>query len=866
MANSKNTIQNIPLNGELCMNSLKTEVKQFNGFNEKNSTVYGGTLSPIYKKTTELFDKDNSYTVYNSQGVPYTLVYDTSSGSPMVRLYVNNTFKAGVPACLEKTEKLSVPSNTIVAAKMLTFPEGTVDNRTVVYVDSTGWVGGINRLINGLSNVVEAQIWQDITVVDGVTWCGVVVCAIAESGLAKVIYYKRSNQGGWTVYESPTVRTNGTTSPVITGIFPYVSICASGKVSSYEAYKLPVSKDDDGVITFGSWSQDTEHFYRQYPDCINVQEITMHGGNTKRYELQQFACRERVFSTGDFYYNGRSFGRTGHDGDGYIPCPLGAPLLDGVVSPVSVKERRTVFYQNGALLSIGNSGQAIDAVGEYERSLISAYDYSDWGWITYKKVSGDWYCYTYSRINRWSDSVVDFLKKMIIDDRFIIMKNGIAISWVYDIEKGENNNRLTSLDWIISTPPIGSSSSTTGVVFGGGINAGYAQSGEQLVGYLPNPYVMYDCPVDSFLQAVTPGQGSFRFTRLFQLYMSMGNTVQSAEYYGSDSLYKGTFYPIDANGNPIMPISSNAELIKGYSNNDLVKEGSTVYPLMYFDNNTKIYAYQLLAGMYNVTGSFSLQGQQYTVDDENIYMITYNAGVISNVTPVAYKRNLTFLGTLPTQAIFWSDFNKTFYAFTGDRILSKMFEASDINKIKYVGQNPASLSLWICTDTGTYVLSDSDMFKLDEATEKVYFQPDRASMVVPGETKNESHVISLYKVDEDSEKVPVKIQTAYYGLGSEMKAVMDCWYIRLFDADKTEGYVKVKVNTITDVARHTEEKTFKIEPADYDDNHTVYLRYQPKYQECVAMQLELETNLGIYQISLGVNATDAVAQQSKFNF
>ena len=50
MANSKNTIQNIPLTAPLNMNMLKTEVKQFNGYNEKNSTVFGGTLSPLYDK------------------------------------------------------------------------------------------------------------------------------------------------------------------------------------------------------------------------------------------------------------------------------------------------------------------------------------------------------------------------------------------------------------------------------------------------------------------------------------------------------------------------------------------------------------------------------------------------------------------------------------------------------------------------------------------------------------------------------------------------------------------------------------------------------------------------------------------------
>ena len=114
--------------------------------------------------------------------------------------------------------------------------------------------------------------------------------------------------------------------------------------------------------------------------------------------------------------------------------------------------------------------------------------------------------------------------------------------------------------------------------------------------------------------------------------------------------------------------------------------------------------------------------------------------------------------------------------------------------------------------------------------------------------------------------VPVKLKTAYFGLGAEQKSVMDCWYIRLFDENRMEGEVKARVNTITDVTRHSEEKTFKINPSDYDENNIVYLRYQPKYQECTAMQLELESNIGIYELAIGVNATDSTAQVGKLNF
>ena len=270
--------------------------------------------------------------------------------------------------------------------------------------------------------------------------------------------------------------------------------------------------------------------------------------------------------------------------------------------------------------------------------------------------------------------------------------------------------------------------------------------------------------------------------------------------------------------------------------------------------------------MNNVYDAFSLQGQSYVIDDENIYAVTYDSGATNTSSPVCYKKNMKFLGTLPTQAVFWSDFNKTFYAFTGDRILSKMFEASDINKIYYTGQNPSSLSLWVCTDKGIYVVSDHDMYKLNYLSNKVMFLPDHVAILSEKDGSLYQSNVSLWDIGNGGEMVPVKLKTAYFGLGAEQKSVMDCWYIRLFDENRVEGEVKVKVNTITDITRHSEEKTFKINPSDYDENNIVYLRYQPKYQECTAMQLELESNIGIYELAIGVNATDSTAQVSKLNF
>ena len=85
MANAKNTIQNISLTGTLNLNTLKTDVKQFQGYNEKNSTVFGGELGPLWEMDIPVppvyyddtnppigvplnWTKDMQYPLFNSKG------------------------------------------------------------------------------------------------------------------------------------------------------------------------------------------------------------------------------------------------------------------------------------------------------------------------------------------------------------------------------------------------------------------------------------------------------------------------------------------------------------------------------------------------------------------------------------------------------------------------------------------------------------------------------------------------------------------------------------------------------------------------------------------------------------------------------
>lgn len=553
---------------------------------------------------------------------------------------------------------------------------------------------------------------------------------------------------------------------------------------------------------------------------------------------------------------------SGHDGSGFINLPQGQNDNGSVFK---------VMYQNGLLMGIYNVFP-IEEISSFDASKQPSVNIGMRRYlesVTYKLNDGNWYVYVvdYSYGTRKEYPPVKDLVE-VIDNRYVVSQY-YSEKQVFDIETGKLIN-VGGLNEIQSLAiPVKMlihkrgfyetlKSQLTGAIVGAGYNVGYPSNpGNPFIGYIPNPTVFTCVPGADVVMLST----SSRLDR----YMSVGTQVQSAEYIGKDTRLEGTYYPIFSS-NAMLPVSTASRIIGGYSNNDMVVEKVSTYPIVYNNVNTKIYGYFRMSFMNNVSDAFSLQGQSYVIDDENIYAVTYDSGVTNTSSPVCYKKNMKFLGTLPTQAVFWSDFNKTFYAFTGDRILSKMFEASDINKIYYTGQNPSSLSLWICTDKGIYVVSDHDMYKLNYLSNKVMFLPDHVAILSEKDGTLYQSNVSLWDIGNGGEMVPVKLKTAYFGLGAEQKSVMDCWYIRLFDENRVEGEVKVKVNTITDVTRHSEEKAFKINPSDYDENNIVYLRYQPKYQECTAMQLELESNIGIYELAIGVNATDSTAQVSKLNF
>ena len=929
MANAKNTIQNIPLTGLLNLNTLKTDVKQFQDYNEKNSTVFGGELGPMWDSTVDIPISDNSFSswkkeyqfpFYNSKGECYVIDHSaTSDGSfgffkvqyPYILdsdCQINSTFMAPYVSKInikQDADYMAYDAGNediyVVYNKSVYLADNTDEVRQVLYSGKTLDLTG--RHVFKLSGSMEGTYMMSLARVTSNSAFNIVT--LCDNGSGKFRIY---NSRYLTNYKEITCTSYNNDAFIVLLPSKVFFISKGGKIgwneTPPELYSATINSSNViSDFTRVNEINDDTLYYKIFDNTSQIYSFK------SAYTFAPYTSSGMQVFAEDLYendpiknmanqwykslvYENSAEGRlTGHDGNGFIPGFNG-----GVV------EGSEIYTLDGKIVSISLGGIPVTAPLSlasfdmaFSRTLTNNFAISSF------KANDGWYAISYIGFYHMMSLISDGLikdagelwKRLLIDNRYLLMisTNG-GSNKIYDIEEDTFLSNTTNISYInISVPtyrwPENANANITliSASYVSGYNAAFTINKAKFVGLLPNPNVMSYLVNNDIQYRISTyiGRGTITGDGNVQPYLDYGNTVLSPKYVGSNSLYSGALYPVNSDGNSIIPIGLNSQLITGYTNNDMIKNGKSVYPAFYWNNNIKIYGFYALSSMENIEGAFALQGQKYAFDNKVIYNISIENGVIAASNAVCYKENLRYIGSLPTRAIFYSDFNKSFYQFTGDGIISKMFEASDINEIKSVCQNPATFSIWINTEKGIYIISDTDMYRLNFISDYIYFTKDE-TIIVAGEYRstatgntlfgNTQHNISLYNLGDiviqrktyPRKRIPTVLKTSYYGLGSEQKANYDCWYVRLHASNSTGGYIKYKVNTITDKSFFSDEVYIPLTKSDFDNNGIAYIKCQPKYQSAVAIQLEIETDIPIYQISLGINATDTVAQMSKFNF
>ena len=324
-----------------------------------------------------------------------------------------------------------------------------------------------------------------------------------------------------------------------------------------------------------------------------------------------------------------------------------------------------------------------------------------------------------------------------------------------------------------------------------------------------------------------------------------------------ESSLDGTMYPISTDGNTLYNTPVLMDISDTYINEKIGSIGNYSYILAKSQRQENICGYYEYT-LSEISKIFITQGSFYGITDRYIFDLSVVNSQLQINRVVANKLDLVFLGAFPNTALFYSKLDKSIYAFTGDAILTKLKEAYRINEIYSTYCDPSRLTMIIATDIGTLVFYQNQTFLLDYIHTKDEIYYDDNTYII-GDT-----FLSLsYKPDYDI--APITLQTEFYGLGSNVKSVNDCVYIRLAKNGIGKGYLKITSYCLNEKTVESKTKTIDIIDSMFDKVTDSFLvRYQPQNQSASGFSVKLETTNPI--ISLSIGHTAEAVQNAKINF
>ena len=324
-----------------------------------------------------------------------------------------------------------------------------------------------------------------------------------------------------------------------------------------------------------------------------------------------------------------------------------------------------------------------------------------------------------------------------------------------------------------------------------------------------------------------------------------------------ESSLDGTMYPISTDGNTLYNTPVLMDISDTYINEKIGSIGNYSYILAKSQRQENICGYYEYT-LSEISKIFITQGSFYGITDRYIFDLSVVNSQLQINRVVANKLDLVFLGAFPNTALFYSKLDKSIYAFTGDAILTKLKEAYRINEIYSTYCDPSRLTMIIATDIGTLIFYQNQTFLLDYIHTKDEIYYDDNTYII-GDT-----FLSLsYKPDYDI--APITLQTEFYGLGSNVKSVNDCVYIRLAKNGIGKGYLKITSYCLNEKTVESNTKTIDIIDSMFDKvTDSFLIRYQPQNQSASGFSVKLETTNPI--ISLSIGHTAEAVQNARINF
>jgi hypothetical protein len=327
-------------------------------------------------------------------------------------------------------------------------------------------------------------------------------------------------------------------------------------------------------------------------------------------------------------------------------------------------------------------------------------------------------------------------------------------------------------------------------------------------------------------------------------------SIQNSSVFVKEEL-KGLPYPYNADGNVELTPDLFSVIKSFYGDKLYIKSGRTYYPLE-IENNNPVMSFFLASGVDNFELGFIIQGQFYGLINNGIYSISYQNGVVGDISFVVDCTSLQFVGSTPYEALFFSKVNRCLYSFVGSNVLNQKQFVDKISEVRNYLYNPATQTVFLITDIGIIFYSLFGQFLLEYTDASKVYQLDNGLCISNNAGLYRYIKYYLDESDTDYSKHNIILETCFYGVNNETMTINDCLYFRLFSEEHEEGELKVSATTISLSGRKTENTTFKIKESDWDKvTHTIYLRYQPKEQRGLGVSFSIDSPFKIASLSVG---------------
>ena len=298
-------------------------------------------------------------------------------------------------------------------------------------------------------------------------------------------------------------------------------------------------------------------------------------------------------------------------------------------------------------------------------------------------------------------------------------------------------------------------------------------------------------------------------------------------------------------------LSPNTDImtfIDGFNTISLLKVGNNTLQLLVKESDLLL-VYTLLSNVNNISEYFVLQGQQYGIINNYINKVDMVNGQVVAQTPITSVEGLKFLGNTDKQAFFFSQMNKTIQYFAADNTLEFLMDATEIdNNTTTVFAKQTNDIFLLLNDKVVVFTNGGSMYEMLSRAEYITFGDNSWS--------DGNKTWSYFKINNEQERVPIELETLWFGDTVNRKLMnVDCIYIELYDDNYMPGKFEISFDGLVNNTASTKKQTFNVKSSDYDRvTKTVYLRYQPAFQNCAAFKLNIKSDLAIKRIAVGYSS------------